>query len=493
MHVIVLLTLAIVATHVARGFFRVLVDPLWHIPGPTSARWTRLWEMREVRKGHFEKANIKLHGRYGSIVRIAPSTYSISDPGAIRQIYGAGSSFTKAPFYYAFGTADKPRSDLFSELDNPRHAIKRKKVSSLYSMSALVNYETPIDGVTEKLCQSLDRFCTTGEAFDFPGWMQFYAFDVIGAITVGDPFGFLQAGKDWNGILRAIHESMVYGSIIGIVPELHPVLSKITQTLKIEIPFDLVSNYIVKNITGHTVAAKPSTGNLGTDFLTLLLTRQSEGKIDDTDLFNSLGANIAAGSDTTAISLSAFFYHILRSPEAFSTLRNEVDSVMRAKVIGEPVAYSEAQRMQYMQACIKEALRLHPATGYPLLRVVPEGGGSIAGQFFPEGTRVGMNPWVLHQNEDIFGPQPGLFRPERWLGAKDAVSVMSNHLLTFGAGARTCIGKNISLLEMSKLIPQLVRRFDFQLEQPGSDWKTNTAWFVKQEFRCVVKKREDMR
>ncbi|KAL2815754.1 cytochrome P450 [Aspergillus granulosus] len=472
MQLLAIYGVAIIASFVVREVFRALIDPLRSVPGPSLARWTRLWEFFETRKGHFEKTNIELHQRYGSIVRIAPSTYSISDPDTIRQIYGAGSLFTKAPFYSAFGNPDKPRSDLFSELDNGRHAMKRRNVSSLYSMSALVNYESAIDRVTEQLCQSLNKFCSTGDAFDFMSWMQFYAFDVIGTITVGEPFGFLQAGSDWNGILCAVHESMVYGSLVGIVPELHPILSKITQTLQIQIPFDSVSDYIMENIKTRKIAPQSSRDKPGTDFLSLLLTRQSEGKVDDTDVFNSLGANIAAGSDTTAISL--------------------IDTAMRGKAKGEPINYNQAQQMVYMQACIKEALRLHPATGYPLLRVVPKGGVSLAGQFFPEGTRIGMNPWVLHRNEDIFGPDPASFRPERWLGAKDGVSVMSNHLLTFGAGARTCIGKNISLLEMSKLIPQIMRRFDIQLEDPECDWTTSTAWFVKQEFRCVVKERGDI-
>jgi cytochrome P450 len=57
-------------------------------------------------------------------------------------------------------------------------------------------------------------------------------------------------------------------------------------------------------------------------------------------------------------------------------------------------------------------------------------------------------------------------------------------------GSRTCIGKNISLLEMTKLIPQLVRNFDFDLAEPGADWETVNVWFVKQtNFNCKIKLR----
>lgn len=57
-------------------------------------------------------------------------------------------------------------------------------------------------------------------------------------------------------------------------------------------------------------------------------------------------------------------------------------------------------------------------------------------------------------------------------------------------GSRTCIGKNISLLEMTKLIPQLVRNFNFELEEPDKEWKTVNVWFVKQtNFNCRIKLR----
>ncbi|GES65319.1 cytochrome P450 [Aspergillus terreus] len=63
--------------------------------------------------------------------------------------------------------------------------------------------------------------------------------------------------------------------------------------------------------------------------------------------------------------------------------------------------------------------------------------------------------------------------------------------LTFGAGSRTCIGKNISLLEMSKVLPQLYRKFEFKLAPPG-EMVTYEDWFVKQKFKCYVKLRDSL-
>lgn len=175
---------------------------------------------------------------------------------------------------------------------------------------------------------------------------------------------------------------------MGIFAEFHWILSKIARSLRIPIPFDLISNYIIGKIKARSNADDTS-DKPGTDFLSQLLIRFDADKINYTDLFNSIGANIAAGSDTTAISLSAIFYYLLKNPEKFQRLEEEVNTVMLGlgRSWGEPVTYRESQQMVYLQACIKEALRLHPATGYPLLRVVPQGGATLAGRFFPQGVR----------------------------------------------------------------------------------------------------------
>lgn len=92
-----------------------------------------------------------------------------------------------------------------------------------------------------------------------------------------------------------------------------------------------------------------------------------------------------------------------------------------------------------------------------------------------------MNAWVLHRNSDIFGEDPDEFRPERWLEADEQQArVMQQSFMSFGLGSRTCIGKNISLLEIYKLMPVLVREFDFEFSpEVAKGWKVINKWFVK--------------
>lgn len=98
--------------------------------------------------------------------------------------------------------------------------------------------------------------------------------------------------------------------------------------------------------------------------------------------------NMVAGSDTTAIALSACLYYLLKGRHCFEQLRAEVDDLRRQGRMSRRISFKESQEMLYLQAVIKEALRLHPATRLPLERVVPEGGANMCGRFFPEGVSL---------------------------------------------------------------------------------------------------------
>jgi cytochrome P450 len=175
-------------------------------------------------------------------------------------------------------------------------------------------------------------------------------------------------------------------------------------------------------------------------------------------------ANMFAGSDTTAITLRAIFYHLLCNPETMKRLRQELD---RDAVFDEDglATWSNVHELPYLSAVIKEGLRCHPAAGLSLERVVPSTGLTIGSYSIPPGTIVGCNAWVIHQSESVFGDHTELFRPERWLEADEAQrNGMNNMLFSFGAGTRSCIGKNISLLEMYKLVPALLHRFEVSLD-----------------------------
>jgi cytochrome P450 len=205
----------------------------------------------------------------------------------------------------------------------------------------------------------------------------------------------------------------------------------------------------------------------GVDLLSKFTQAQHEHPEFMTDdlVLTSCLSMVLAGSETTAISLSSVFYHLLKNPQVYDNLMKELDSAVQEGIISdttdEIVTWKGSQSLRYLDAVVQESFRLHPAAGLMLERVVPSPGLHILGHYVSGGTIVGCNAWVLHRRPEIFGQDVNTFRPERWLEAsKDELKEMKATMFQFGAGARTCIGKNISLLEIYKLVPSFLRKFE---------------------------------
>ena len=393
---------------------------------------------------------------------------------------------------------DPNKASLFSDRDPHRHAVQRRKFSSLYSMSSLVGYEPFVNNCTSMLTARFTELALAGQTINFQHWLQCYAFDVIGEITFANRFGFLDVGEDKEGVFKAIDQRGQYSTFIGVFPWLHQFLFPRLPTTG---GHAFVYNYTLKQISDREKLLKDpkNPGREGPpDIMTKILLAHEENpsKITKLDLITMCQSNIGAGSDTTAITLSSILYHLLKYPQTYRTLQDEIDTAAKKGKISDPVTFKETQdHLPYLNAVIKEALRIHPATGLPMARLVPPTGATISNTFIPGGSTVGINAWVAHRNASIFGSDAAIFRPERWLEKEEEEEEeeagekrieMEKYMLPFGMGSRTCIGKNISLLEMSKLIPQLVRRFDFSLDE-REDLRCENRWFVKQmNFRGKV-------
>jgi cytochrome P450 len=123
------------------------------------------------------------------------------------------------------------------------------------------------------------------------------------------------------------------------------------------------------------------------DILTRLLDTKDQDPEKYTDWHVIMGAftNIVAGADTSWVSLNGILYHLIRNPESLRKLRKEIDDMSSKGALSNPAKFGEAQRMLYLQAVIKEGIRVYPATGFPLWRTVPEPGVTLCGNFFPPG------------------------------------------------------------------------------------------------------------
>jgi cytochrome P450 len=276
---------------------------------------------------------------------------------------------------------------------------------------------------------------------------RFYAFDVIGYVTFSMPFGFLQKGADVDAMIETIEGILFYSAVIGQIPHFHPFLLG-NPMLPYLIPAMESWNGVV-NFTVKAMSKRNDTGAPAKDILGKLKKAQVEkpDSIGYREIATHTSVNVFAGSDTTAIALRSVIYSLITHPRCYHKLQKEIDTLAADGSLSNPVQLKEANEMPYLQAVLKEAMRLHPSVGLIMERHVPKGGAMIAGRHIPEGTIVGINPWVLHRDKSVYGNDADSFRPERWLEANpEQLKDMDRCYLNFGAGSRTCIGKNISLM-----------------------------------------------
>ena len=161
--------------------------------------------------------------------------------------------------------------------------------------------------------------------------------------------------------------------------------------------------------------------------------------------------------------MTALFYYLLKHPECYSRLQREVDEnfpTSGVEALEDTIDYTKAQTLPYLHACFQETFRIHPATGFTNERVVDPRGAIICGERIPGGTIVSCSSWVLHRNKEIFGEDVESYKPERWLGDVDDVKEMNRTMFQFGQGNLSCIGKNISIMEMTKVVAAIIRAFD---------------------------------
>jgi benzoate 4-monooxygenase len=135
----------------------------------------------------------------------------------------------------------------------------------------------------------------------------------------------------------------------------------------------------------------------------------------------------------TSSSTCAVLYHLSRNRHAQEKLQKELDEHLGAD---DELAATEAQvkHLPYLEACINEALRIHSTSSLGLPRLVPEGGLTICGQFFVEGTVLSVPSYSIHRDQAVWGEDVETYRPERWF-ERDQVA-MQKAFNPFSTGPR---------------------------------------------------------
>ncbi|KAK8076355.1 hypothetical protein PG994_003627 [Apiospora phragmitis] len=324
-------------------------------------------------------------------------------------------------------------------------------MSGIYSMSTVLTLEPYIDDCSRLFVERMIERVGPGQAIDLGDWFLWYAYDVIAELFFGRSLGFIKNHGDQGAFLEslefmlpvmtpaAVSTPLVRGLIMGLF-----MLSSTART-----------GLQGMNLIIDTARTSVDERNAAT---------ASPGKRERKDLLHYLLAIVRAkGSEVDFgvedVKNEAFAALIV----LYEQIRKEVDQAVENGTLSEYPSYSEVMQLPLVKSAIKEALRLHSGMGFTMPRVVGQSGIELAGMHIPAGCKVGINPAVVGRDEAAYGP--------------DADTCND---LVFGAGTRTCIGKQIALSEIYKFVPLMIRKFEFELVNPSKSWTTHDYFFNKQ-------------
>jgi cytochrome P450 len=404
-------------------------------PGPDLSRLAALRAFRSDPLALLERL-----ATYGDVVRVdvpGSAAFLLNHPDLVHEVLVAEHrSFHKGPTIQAARML-LGESLLTSEDETHRH--QRRLIQPMFHHERIASYAASMVRFAER---AGDRW-THGLEVDLQAEMAALTLAVVGDTLFGTDVDEQRSAT----VRRALTDTLamfdrVYSPLFRLLVRLpSPTMRRYRR-----IESDL------NRVIAEMIAERRAAGATGDDLLSLLLRAREDGAgMSDEQVRDEALTLFLAGHETTAIALTWTWWLLSRNPEAEARLHGELDGALS----GRPPEIEDLPNLPYTQAVVSESIRLRPpawAIGRTALADVR------ANEFrIPAGSIVVVSPWLLH-HDPRWWPEPGAFRPERWLAEAERPRCA---FIPFGGGPRVCIGEPFARLEAAMLLASVARRWRF--------------------------------
>ncbi|OJD29661.1 toxin biosynthesis cytochrome p450 monooxygenase [Diplodia corticola] len=446
-----------------RAVYRLLLHPLRAFPGPASRAVSHIPHALSTLSGHLPRDLTSLHAKYGEAVRTSPDMVSFSAPEAWNDIYGHS---TRQRFQKWGMTRSQAGVDHILCANDADHARQRRTINHAFSEKALRAQEGILMAYVDGLTQGLERRAGAGAAaVNVKEWLEWTAFDIIGELAFGEPFGCLADAQyhPWVALLFPFIKAL---SFLGVARLYQPFTPLIVGLM----PKDAIRQRMQHiKLSAAKVHARLAAGEQPdrSDFWTYILRHNGDEKkgMSLAEMESNAGIFITGGSETVATALCGILYLLAKNPVAMRALRDEVTAAFARK---EDIDMIGVAGLKVLHATICEGMRIYPPVPAGLQRFAPAGGAVVAGHFVPEGTIVNVSQQpAYHSAANFFRPEA--FLPERWLPSAPPAFAndRKDAFQPFSTGPRNCVGKNLALAEMKLVLARLVWQFGWELADDG--------------------------
>ncbi|KAF2964329.1 hypothetical protein GQX73_g9249 [Xylaria multiplex] len=409
---------------------------------------------------------LRLHEKYGAVVRLGPSEVSFIDGAAWKDIYSLKRcrQIERDPKSFPALTPNGARFDLLTYSPSD-HAKYRKILNPSFSEKATREYEPTIHQDTDTFIKKLSAKLQDRDLkINLTQWLQWLTFDMVADVVFGEPFDCVTDERS-HPCLALSMDLVSFSSFVVFVAWWTGLKNFLVKLSGVEGLFiNMVRKQCDKNLSSKSEKASI--------FLNL---RKAGGPLNQAEIDGNLTALVIAGSETTGFILTATSYYLATNPECF---RKAADEVRSAFPSAANINDDDIRKLPYLRAVVDEALRMTPAEPNGLARKVVIDGIDIANQYIPKNTAIYVSQFAQNRHSSHFHLADE-YHPERWLNDPRFKNDSLELVQPFIQGVNVCIGRGLAWMEMRVILAKMLWNFDWTIEVKDREpFEKAKAWHV---------------
>ena len=339
---------------------------------------------------------------------------------------------------------------------------QRRMVMSGLDPSRVRAYFPSLQRVTERLHRRWLQAANEGRALPLQPELMRYTVDTVAGLAFGRDINTLESDGDiiqqhldriFPALFRRLMAPLPYWRWFKLPAD--RALERSVATVK-----QAIAEFVAE--ARERLRTDPARREQPPNLLEAMIVAAEEGRtgIGDEQVSANVLTMLLAGEDTTANTLAWLLHLLHRHPAVMARARDEA---MRMADKAEPLTPEDLARLDYIEACLHETMRLKPVAPFLVFEALRD--TRLGDVQVPAGTML----WCAMRHDSVSAqhfPAPESFDPERWLG--ESAGHGKRVASPFGGGPRMCPGRYLALIEMKMLLAMLLTRFDIQsVTAPG--------------------------
>ncbi|PSN74783.1 cytochrome P450 [Corynespora cassiicola Philippines] len=360
--------------------------------------------LHRILRGKLNDDMLRMHEKYGDVIRLGPNELSFATDEAWRDIYmhRPGHKETRKDPVWCMAPNDMPQN-IVTTTDTHVRARMRRLLAPSFNEKSLRDQETVLEMYADKVMNKFDSIYDAQKAareptiVKFLDWMNFYTMEIIADLALGESFYCIE-GSDYHPWVKTLF-NFFKGMVLAAAASFFPLTRFLLQ--------HIVPKQILKKQKEHTeftnkkilqrLESKPQRPDLVTPFLKDM--KKSPDKMSLGEIQSTFAILLVAGSEAATTTLLGVFCKLTTHPKCQENLSELLRSLFQSE---SDITVQSTKDLPFLEAVTNEALRLCYAIPGGLPRISPEGGDFYTGDFVPGGISICIRPHVIFHSEKYF-------------------------------------------------------------------------------------------